>query len=152
MYTWAMGGALQGSGRESGSGLGIAITGAVGFGAGLLFGLVAGGLVGDVGSGRLGRAVRRLRPSDDEESAGEDAERVEHELLDVLKRNPATRHLNLTVLALGGGLVELTGTVPDETTRELAAHLARGVLGGDVIVNRLLVEGTDTSHQSAVVS
>ncbi len=152
MYPWAMGGALQGSGREPSSGLGIALTGAVGFGAGLLFGLVAGGLAGDVGSGRLGRAVRRLRPSDDDESEEEDAERVEHELLDVLKRNPATRHLNLTVLALGGGLVELTGTVPDETTRELAAHLARGVMGGDVIVNRILVEGTDTSQQSAVVS
>jgi len=152
MYPWAMGGALQESGRESSSGLGIALTGAVGFGAGLLFGLIAGGLVGDVGAGRLGHAVRRLRPSDDEESAGEDAERVEHELLDVLKRNPATRHLKLTVLALGGGLVELTGTVPDETTRELAAHLARGVLGGDVIVNRILVEGTDTNQQSAVVS
>ncbi len=143
---------MQGSGRESGSGLGIALTGAVGFAAGLLLGLVAGGLVGDVGSSRVGRAVRRLRPDDDEESAGEDAERVEHELLDVLKRNPATRHLHLTVLALGGGLVELTGTVPDETTRELAADLARGVLGGDVIVNRILVEGTDTSQQSAVVS
>ena len=152
MYPWAMGGALQGSGRESSSGLGLALTGAVGLSAGLLFGLVAGGLVGDVGSGRVGRVVRRLHPSDDEESAGKDAKQVEHELLEVLKRNPATRHQNLAVLALGGGLVELTGTVPDETRRELVAHLARGVLGGDVIVNRILVEGTDTSQQSAVAS
>jgi hypothetical protein len=41
---------------------------------------------------------------------------------------------------------------PDETTRELVADLARGVLGADVIVNHVLVEGTDTNEQSAVVS
>ncbi len=146
-----MGGALPRSDHESGSVLGLALTGAFGFGAGLLFGLVAGGLLGDVDQDRVKRAVRRFRPTDDEESAEED-ERLEHDLLDVLKGNPATRQLDLNVSALGGGLVELTGIAPDETTRELAADLARGVLGTEVVVNRILVEGTDTNGQSAVVS
>jgi hypothetical protein len=152
MYPTPMGGALRVSERESGSGLGLALTGAVGFGAGLLFGLVAGGLLGDVDSDRVKRAVRRLRPTDEEDAVDEGLDRIEHELLDVLKHNPATRQLSLTVRAMGGGLIELAGTAPDETTRELAAELARGVMGADVIVNHVLVEGTDTNEQSAVVS
>jgi hypothetical protein len=118
----------------------------------LLFGLVAGGLLGDVDSDRVKRAVRRLRSTDEEDAVAEGLDRIEHELLDVLKHNPATRQLSLTVRAMGGGLIELAGTAPDETTRELAADLARGVLGADVIVNHVLVEGTDTNEQSAVVS
>ncbi len=59
MYPTPMGGALRVTEQESGSGLGLALTGAVGFGAGLLFGLVAGGLLGDVDSDRVKRAVRR---------------------------------------------------------------------------------------------
>jgi osmotically-inducible protein OsmY len=98
------------------------------------------------------RAVRRFRPGEDEASEDEETDRTEHDLLDALKNNPVTRQLDLSVSALGGGLVELTGTVPDETTRELAADVARGVLGADVVVNRILVEGTDTDGQSAVVS
>ncbi len=151
MYPGPMGGALRQSDHESGSALGLALTGAFGFGAGLLFGLVAGGLLGDVDQDRVKRAVRRFRPTDDDESVEGD-ERLEHDLLDVLKGNPATRQLDLNVSALGGGLVELTGRAPDETTRELAADLARGVLGTEVVVNRILVEGTDTNGQSAVVS
>ncbi len=152
MYPGPMGGALRQSDHESGSALGLALTGAFGFGAGLLFGLVAGGLLGDVDQDRMKRAVRRFRPGEDESSEDEETDRTEHDLLDALKNNPVTRQLDLSVSALGGGLVELTGTVPDETTRELAADLARGVLGADVVVNRILVEGTDTDGQSAVVS
>lgn len=152
MYPTPMGGALRVTERESRGGLGLALLGAVGFGAGLLFGLVAGGLLGDVDSDRVRRAVRRLRPAEGEDEVDEGLDRLEHELLDVLKHNPATRRLNLTVRALGGGLIELAGTAPDELTRELAADLARGVMGADVIVNHVLVEGTDTNEPSAVVS
>ncbi len=148
-----MGGALSRSDHESGSVLGLALTGAFGFGAGLLFGIVAGELLGDVDQDRVKRAVRRFRSpdTDDDESAEGDV-RLEYDLLEVLKGNPATRQLDLNVSALGGGLVELTGTAPNETTRELAADLARGVLGTEVVVNRILVDGTDTNGQSAVVS
>ena len=152
MYPRPTGGALRQSDHESGSALGLAFTGAFGFGAGLLFGLVFGGLLGDVDQDRVKRAVRRFRPGDDRLPDDEEEDRVEHDLLDALKNNPATRQLDLSVSALGGGLVELTGTAPDETTRELAADLARGVLGADVVVNRILVEGTDTNGQSAAVS
>jgi osmotically-inducible protein OsmY len=117
----------------------------------LLFGLVVGELLGDVDRDRVRRTVRRFRPMDDEESTDGD-ELLEHALLDVFKGNPATRELDLNASALGGGLVELTGTAPDETTRELAAELARGVIGAEVVVNRILVDGVDTNGQSAVVS
>ncbi len=143
---------MRRSDHESGGALGLALTGAFGFGAGLLFGLVAGALLGDVDQDRVKRAVRRFRSGDYEAPEDEEVDRIEHDLLDALRNNPATRRLNLNVSALGGGLVELTGIAPDETTRERAADLARGVLGADVIVNRILVEGTDTNGQSAVVS
>ena len=45
--------------------------------------------------------------------------------------------------ALGDGLVELTGTVPSDLDRQLVAEVARSVAGAEVVVNRILVEGTD---------
>jgi uncharacterized protein YejL (UPF0352 family) len=138
--------------QDSDTGFGLAVISAVGFGAGLLFGLVMGGWLGDVHPDRVKRAVGRLRSDDSEEAEDEELDRIEQELLQVLEQHPATRHLDLAVRALGGGLVELTGTAPDEPTRDMVADLARGVGGADVIVNRVLVEGTDTNEQSAVVS
>lgn len=60
-----------------------------------------------------------------------------------LRDNPTTDSLALTVHAVGHGVVELTGTAPDEMAREIAGDLARGVPGADVVVNRVLVEGQD---------
>ena len=130
--------------------LGIALVGALGLGAGLLVGLVFGGLLGDVDSDRVRRAVRRLRPYVDEDEIEDRQDEVEDDLLTTLESNPATRGLNLEVHALGGGLVEITGVAPDQRTRELAGELARGILGSAIVVNRVLVEGTDTNGKAAV--
>ncbi len=132
--------------------LGIALVGALGFGAGLLVGLVGGGLLGDVDSDRVRSVVRRFRPDGEisEDGLDEEPERTEDDLLAMLESNPATRGLNLEVHALGEGLIEITGVAPDQRTRELAGELARGVVGSAVVVNRVLVEGTDTNGETAV--
>ncbi len=92
-----MGGALRQSDHESGGPLGLALTGAFGFGAGLLFGLVVGELLGDVDRDRVKRTVRRFRDIDDEESADGD-ERLEYALLDALNGNSAQRSSFISVI------------------------------------------------------
>ena len=124
----------------------MALLSVLGFCAGLVFGMVAGSSMGNVDSDRVKRAVRRLRPGDEPD---EDAVQIEHELIEALRTNPTTRDFNLGVRALGGGLVELTGIVPDEATRDLAGSLARNVLGADIVVNRVLVEGMDIPEPKA---
>jgi osmotically-inducible protein OsmY len=106
-------------------------------------GLISGGLFGRVNSDRFQQAVSRLRSSG--RSEDEDPDQLERDLLTTLRSNPTTRRLDLGVRALGGGLVELTGNVPEEATRELAGRLARAVPGADVVVNRILVDGKDTA-------
>ncbi len=139
---------MRGDRQHTDDGLATALAGALGFAAGLVFGLVSGELLGNVDSDRVRRAVSRWRPGDDDddEASDEDLDKIEHDLLATLKSNPVTRGLTLEVRALGGGLVELIGTVPNESSRELAGELARGVLGADLVVNRVLVEGTDTNE------
>ena len=138
---------------ESGDTLGIALVGAIAFGAGLLLGLISGGLIGEVDPNRLRRAVRgRMQPDEGEDQFKAEPHQIEHNLIDTLENNPATRGLNLEVRALGGGLVEITGVAPDQTTREVAGDLARSVLGSAVVVNRVLVEGTDTNGRSSTTS
>ncbi len=145
-----MGGVLRRRHDETADSLGVALVGALGFGAGLLVGVVSGGLLGDVDSDRVRQAVRRLRPYVDEDEIEDRQDEVEVDLLSTLESNPATRGLNLEVHALGGGLVEITGVAPDQRTRELAGELARGILGSSIVVNRVLVEGTDTNGEAAV--
>lgn len=147
-----MGGALRRHHGQTDDTLGIALVGAAGFGAGLLLGLVGGSLLGDVDTGRVRNVVRRFGPDRESSEDGPDdePERTENDLLAMLESNPATRGLNLEVHALGGGLIEITGVAPDQRTRELAGELARGVLRSAVVVNRVLVEGTDTNDETAV--
>ena len=148
MSPGAMGGAL--SRQESDDALGVALVGAFGFGAGLLLGIVFGELLGDVNSDRVKQVVRRLRPPSELDEEGLEVERLQDELLAALESDPATRSLDLGVRALGDGLVELTGTAPDESTRDLAGKLASRISGAEVVVNRVLVEGTDTNGKAAV--
>ncbi len=144
----AMGGALRREHDETTNAVGVALFGALGFAAGVLVGLVAGGLLGDVDSDRVRRAMRHLRSEGEEGDGPEGPDRIESDLLATLESNPATQGLNLQVHALGGGLVEITGVAPDQTTRELAGELARGILGSAVVVNRILVDGTDTGGEA----
>ena len=143
-----MGVAVRVDEQDSSDGLGVIITGTIGFAVGLVIGIVSGGLLGDVDADRVKRAVRRFRPEDQEPD--EDSERVEYDLLRALRGTPTTRQLELSVQTLGGGLVEIVGTAPDEATRELIGEIARNVEGVGVVVNRVLIEGTDTGGQSVM--
>ncbi len=64
------------------------------------------------------------------------------DLVDVIVReladDSATSHLNLYVSSLGG-LVVLSGTVPDETDADEAVEVAERVEGVEQVVNRLVV-------------
>lgn len=152
MYPRPMGGALRRHHGQNDDTLGLALVGALGFGAGLLVGLVGGGLLGDVDANRVRSVVHRFRSDEEssEDGLDEEPERTENDLLAMLESNPATRGLNLEVHSLGGGLIEITGIAPDQRTRELAGELARGVVRSAVVVNRVLVEGTDTKGETAV--
>jgi hypothetical protein len=120
---------------------GITMAALAGLGVGVLCGIVAGELVGTVDGERVKGVVRRIREGDTEEP--EDVEFLERDLLSALRSNPTTRQLDLGVKALGQGLVEVTGTAPDERTRELTGALLRNVRGVEAVVNRVLVEGVD---------
>ncbi len=120
---------------------GITMAAVAALGIGLLMGMVAGELIGTVDGQRVRGVVRRLRQGEPDEP--EDVEFLERDLLGALRSNPTTRQLDLGVKALGGGMVEVTGAVPDERTRELAASLLKKVRGVETVVNRVLVEGVD---------
>lgn len=125
---------------------GVAIAGALGLGAGLVAGMLVSELLGNVDSERVRRSVGRLRRGARDESEPDPAE-LERAVDDALRRNPTTRPLAIRVRAVGEGVVELTGTAPDATARSLAGDLARGVDGTRVVVNRVLVEGTDVPRR-----
>lgn len=124
----------------------MAIAAAAGLGAGLLAGLLLSELLGNVDSDRFRRAVGRLRPGT-HEGPEPDAAEVERAVDEALRHNPTTGPLAIRVRAVGEGVVELTGTAPDATARSLAGDLARGVDGARVVVNRVLVEGTDVPRR-----
>ena len=112
-----------------------------GFGIGLVFGVVAGELLGEVNSTRVKEAVRRLRPGDGE--VDPDPDQLVVDLQDALRNNSTTKDLDLTVGILGQGLVEVSGSAPNERSRELAGALLNSVRGTERVVNRILVPGVD---------
>jgi osmotically-inducible protein OsmY len=131
--------------REERDWLGVALATAAGLGAGFLVGVTAGEFLGDVVSDRF-RKLRRTTSRDTAEREAETAstaETVEGAVSGALSEHPTTRGLPVLAHALGDGIVELTGRVPDRASRELAGTVARGVAGVDVIVNRILVEDED---------
>jgi hypothetical protein len=126
---------------------GVVIATAAGLGAGLMAGLLISDLFGNMDSDRFRQAVGRLR------SGTRDPEEVEpraleHAVEEALKRNPTTGSLAIRARALGEGIVEITGTVPDAEARSLAGDLVRGVDGARVVVNRVLVAGTDVPREA----
>jgi osmotically-inducible protein OsmY len=64
-------------------------------------------------------------------------------VLRAFKTTSATRRLGLSARALDGGILELTGIVPDERTRQVAGETAERVAGAEIVVNRILVQGRD---------
>jgi len=128
--------------REEPGVVGIALSATAGIVVGVLGGMLLREFLVDVNTAPVRNAVRRLRrpaePRDDDPQAIRRA--VEAALAD----DPHTERLGIGVDALGEGIVELTGLAPDATTRQLAGELARTVPGADVVVNRILVEGSDS--------
>jgi hypothetical protein len=102
--------------------------------------------MGDVDADRMKRALKKLRPSE-EDLPDTDPADLERDLREAMAIRPEVRNLDIGVRALGEGLVELTGIAPDETTRTIAGKVAERVPGADVVVNRILVEGIDTTDQ-----
>jgi len=111
----------------------------------MVSGIVLSEMLGNVDSDRFKSAVRRIREGNDEEPP--DPAQIERDLLSALRGNPTTRQAEIDVHAFGEGLIDISGTVSDERTRDIARELASAVAGSDVIVNRILVEGIDTHEQ-----
>jgi osmotically-inducible protein OsmY len=118
---------------------GIALSAALGFGLGLVGGLLLREFVG-LDTEPVKKAVRRLsgpyREPKEDESAIEDA------VVQAWEDDPDLRPLSLAVEALGDGIVEITGTASSQMTRQLAGDVARSVQGADVVLNRIHIEGT----------
>lgn len=111
---------------------------------GLLAGIVAGELLGDINAERFKRGLRRMGGGDKVAQAKEiDPTQLERTVVSALKRNNGTRLLTVAAHALGNGILELVGTAPDERSREQATEIARTVRGVLTVVNRVLVQGVD---------
>jgi hypothetical protein len=134
--------------RDDGA-VALTLTALTGFALGFLAGAVLGGSVGDVHPDRVKRALNRLSGS----ARQPEPEELEREVRNTLKSDEATRDLDIEVSAPGEGLIELTGVVSDALSRRAAGDVARAVLGVDVVVNRILLKGSDlppTSPPSSV--
>jgi osmotically-inducible protein OsmY len=120
--------------------VGLAVTAAMGFAVGVLGGMLLGGSVGFLHADRVRDALNRLRHGDHEPA--EPAE-LEDAVREALRSDEATSDLDVAVHAVGPGLIELTGVTSDALVRRAAADIARAVPGVEVVVNRILVRGTD---------
>jgi hypothetical protein len=67
-------------------------------------------------------------------------EQLETETVDALCADPVTGRCAIDVAALGPGVIELSGSVPDEDASDRAADVVQRVAGVATIVNRLRVE------------
>ena len=121
---------------------GIALSAALGLGIGVLGGMVMRELLSDVSTEPVKNALGRLRQTETHDEP-EDRESVERAVQDALGEDPDAATLEVKAAALGDGIVELTGTVTDALDRQLAGDIARGVSGADIVVNRILVQGSD---------
>jgi hypothetical protein len=144
------GGRLVSIERERGDWLGITISAVAGLGLGLVAGMAFGEFFSEVDPGRVTGAVKRLKRRRAEPVTP--PEEIERAVNGALGENPQTRHLDVRARALGEGIVEITGTVPDAAARTHAATVARGVAGTYVVVNRVLVEGDDVPRRKAASS
>jgi hypothetical protein len=128
--------------------LGLTVSAVAGLGIGVIAGITFGDSLGRFGGERFGRVLRHLRRPVTDEPLDE-PEVARQAVLDALAQHPGTRGLEIDVRALGDGIVELTGTAPDEDARELAGTAARAAAGTTVVVNRLLVADGKRSTRQA---
>jgi osmotically-inducible protein OsmY len=119
--------------------LGVTLAAVAGFSLGFVAGAVLGGSVGDVHADRVKQALDRLSGSGRRPSP----EQLERAVRDALRIDEATRDLDVEVHSAGEGLIELTGAVTDALARRAAGDVARAVPEVDVVVNRILLRGSD---------
>jgi hypothetical protein len=110
----------------------------VGFGAGLLGGLLAAGRLGRVTSGRLGDEVRAFRARSTTSAVA-----LASAVAAAFRADSALASLDLSAVAVSRGTVELAGWVPDRGTRARAMRVANGVPGLEAVINSILVHGED---------
>jgi osmotically-inducible protein OsmY len=138
----ATGGSLVHIEQEQDGVLGIALSAVAGLAVGFVGGVILRQALGHMDAQPVKRVAGKLRRRRADRS---DPEVVEQAVGRALDDNPDTSPLNLRVEALGDGIVELTGRAPDPVVRLLASDIARSVPGADVVVNRILVEGSENA-------
>jgi len=125
--------------REEKNITGIALSAALGFGLGVVGGMLLREFVGGVNAEPVKKAVRRLNEPRDESK--QDLGAIEDAVIQAWEDDPDVRPMPLAVEALGDGIIEITGTAPSAMTRQLAGDVARSVPGADVVLNRIHIEG-----------
>ena len=123
---------------------------AVGAGLGVVAGYFVAERVGRVNTRRVASAIdrwkERHRPPARMGGApwtADDAERLEHRVLDALRRDVVLGRRAVRVAVLEGGIVELTGRVAHASEVDLAGDVVRAVGGVRTVLNHLLVAGSD---------
>jgi hypothetical protein len=110
----------------------------IGFGAGLMGGLVAAGWLGRVTRGRLRDEVRAFRTGE-----GTSVVSLAASVTAAFRADPALAPHNLSAVGVSRGTVELAGWVPDRLARARAMRIANSVPGLDAVINGILVHGED---------
>lgn len=101
--------------------------------------LLAGTL--GVGAGAAYAAVRMLlRRRQERPPLDPELEQLETDAVDALCADAVTGRCAIDVAALGPGVIELSGSVPDEAASDRAADVVQRVQGIATVVNRLRVE------------
>jgi len=121
---------------------GIALSAALGLGIGVVGGMILREFFSGVDAAPVKHAIRLIRHPESG-NGFVDPDTLERSVYEALSGDPDTESLDVVATALGDGIVELTGTVRDSTERQLAGDVARSVVGADVVVNRILVQGSD---------
>jgi hypothetical protein len=120
--------------------LSLTLMATAGFALGVIGGMLLGGSVGPLHAERVRGALSRLRGHPDRPAQ---PDKLEGDVRDALRDDEATRDLDLEVHVVAPGLLELTGVASDALVRRAAADIARAVPGVEVVVNRILLRGTD---------
>jgi hypothetical protein len=122
------------------SGIQIILWAGLGVGAGLVAGFGLSEWIGGVSPTRMRRAARRLsQPAPTRLTTAATARAVEA----ALRAESRLAGVTVEVLAIGRGVVELRGWVPNRLTRTLACRTALAVPGIESVINSLLVRGED---------
>lgn len=91
---------------------------------------------------RRGRAEAAHGVAEDDEDEGDDfegdeADELEERVLEAYRNDPILSERAVDIGAIGGGIIELTGWVHDDSESDHALVLTRGVPGVVTVVNRL---------------